>query len=146
RDAFQSPRLSPDGTRVAISVANRSALDVWAYDLARGTRLRLTTTGVNRRSVWSPDGTQIAFYAAADGGGHDLFIVPAAGGEPKRLLARPDRQFPDSWSPDGRFLAFEESSNAGGRGRDLWLLPIGEPARPLVVTRFNERSATIAPS
>jgi len=144
---FQSPRLSPDGKRVVVSVSDGSNLDLWSYEFERGTRLRLTTSGSNRRNVWSPDGTQIAFYATplqrAD---QDLYVMPSTGGEPKRLLARPGPQFPDTWSPDGRFLVFAEIEGAGGgRGRDLWLLPIGEPPRPLLVTRFYERGAVFSP-
>ena len=40
--------------------------------------------------------------------------MPSTGGEPKKLLARPGAQFPDTWSPDGRFLVFEEG---GGDSR-----------------------------
>jgi Tol biopolymer transport system component len=146
RDAFQSPRLSPDGARAAISIQSSTGLDLWLHDLERGSRLRLTTSGVNRRAVWSPDGSQITFYSTpSSGGDQDLFVIPAAGGEAKRLLARGGAQYPDSWSPDGRILVFEEPDSAAA-GRNLWLLPVGEAPRPLVVTRFNERGAVIAPS
>ena len=70
--------------------------------------------------------------------------MPSTGGEPKKLLARPRAQFPDTWSPDGRFLVFEESEANPAR-RDLWLLPIGEAPRPLLVTRFYERGAVFSP-
>ncbi len=151
RGGFQSPRLSPDGKRVAVSVSDGSHLDLWAYEFERGTRLKLTTTGLNRRSVWSPDGARIVFYSIAqEGGDQDLFVMPSTGGEPKRLLERPGSQYPDAWSPDGRFIAFAESGagvgSGGGPGRrDLWLLPLGEAPRPLLVSPFNERGAVVSP-
>ena len=68
------------------------------------------------------------------------------GGDPKKLLTRPGAQFPDAWSPDGRFLVFEEGEAAvGAARRDLWVLPIGEAPRPLLVTRFYERGAVFSP-
>ena len=143
---FQSPRLSPDGKSVVVSVSDGSRLDLWSYEFERGTRLRLTTTGRNRRTVWSPDGKRIAFYSTLqDGGDQDLFVMPSTGGEPTRLLARPGPQYPDTWSPDGRFIVFEESAAGVGVGRDLWLLPLGEAPRPLLVTRFHERGAVCSP-
>jgi len=157
KGAFQSPRLSPDGKRVVVSSVDGSNLNLWAYEFERGTRLRLTTTGNSRRTVWAPDGLQIAFYstparaAAADRGeqdpNQDLYVMPSTGGEPKKLVTRPGAQFPDTWSPDGRFLVFEEGEAATGPARrDLWVLPIGEAPRPLLVTRFYERGAVFSPN
>src|SRR4029077_5370555 len=100
-------------------------LNLWAYEFERGTRLRLTTAGSSRRTVWSPDGSQVAFYSTPPRAGganadreqrdpdQDLYVMPSTGGEPKKLLARPGAQFPDAWSPDGRFLVFEEGEAEG---------------------------------
>ena len=140
---FASPRLSPDGRRVIVNDGVR--LDLWSYEFDRGTRLRLTTSGSNRRSVWSPDGEQIAFYSTPPGGDQDLYVMPSTGGTPKQLLARPGPQYPDSWSPDGRFIIFEDGQGGLGATRDLWLLPIGGEPKPLVVTSFNERGAVLSP-
>jgi tRNA A-37 threonylcarbamoyl transferase component Bud32 len=142
QQAFQSPRLSPDGTRVAVSIVP----DIWVYELERGSRIRLTTEGSNRRSVWSADGAQIAFYSTPVGSfDQDLFVAPANGGPAKRLLARPGLQYPDSWSKDGRFLIFEDGEQGGAGRRDLWLLPIGGSPQSLLATRFYERGAVISP-
>jgi serine/threonine-protein kinase len=150
RGEFQSPRLSPDGKSVVVSVADGTSLDLWRYEFDRGTRLRLTTDGRSRRTTWSPDGKQVAFYTAElAGGGSDLYVISSTGGEPTRLLEKPGLQYPDSWSPDGRFLIFENGEGSGARisaRRDLWLLPIGEAPRPFVVTRFYERGAVFAPN
>jgi Tol biopolymer transport system component len=140
--AFQSPTLSPDGRRVAISIPP----DVWIYEFERGSRLRLTTEGMNRRSVWSSDGAQIAFYSTLPGSrDQDLFVVASSGGPSKRLLARSGPQFPDTWSKDGRFLIFEDGEQGGVFRRDLWLLPIGGEPQPLLSTRFYERGAVMSP-
>ena len=145
KDGFQSPRLSPEGRRVAVSIQEGSNLGLWTYEFERGTRLRLTTTGSSRRTVWSPDGTQVAFYSTPERAAEqDLYVVASTGGEPTRLLERPGLQFPDTWSPDGRVLVFEELE-VGTVRRDLWVLPVGEAARPLLATRFYERGAVFSP-
>jgi hypothetical protein len=152
---FQSPRVSPDGKRVVVSVSEGSSLDLWSYDLERGTRLRLTTSGNNRRTVWSSDGTQIAYYSNRAGtvaplppegsADQDLYVIPSTGGEPKLLLARPGPQYPDAWSADGRFIVFEDGESGNGARRDLWVLPLGGSPSPLVVTPFNEHGAVLSP-
>ena len=145
RGSFQSPRLSPDGTRVILSVVEEpNGTDLWMYEFARGTRLRLTTNGRSRRTVWSPDGQRLAFYSTPETGDQDLFVVPSAGGEPARLLERPRAQYPSSWSPDGRFLLFEEIEAATQR-RDVWVLPADESPKPVIVTGFYERGAVFSP-
>jgi eukaryotic-like serine/threonine-protein kinase len=142
---LRNPRLSPDGARMAAN--GLTPPDVWIVDLARGSRLRLTTDGHNRGAVWSPDGQRVAFFSApqmpqSGDVSQDLFVAPAVGGARRRLLERPGAQWPVSWSPDGRSLIFEDGP---GFSRDLWLLPLGEDPRPLAVTRFNERGGVFSP-
>ena len=145
RGSFQSPRLSPDGTRVVVSVSEEpTGTDLWMYEFARGTRLKVTTNGRSRRTVWSPDGQRLAFYSTPPKGDQDLFVVPTVGGEPARLLERPRPQYPSSWSPDGRFLLFEELEAAAMR-RDVWVLPADEAPKPVIVTGSYERGAVFSP-
>jgi hypothetical protein len=158
RGQFQSPRLSPNDKAVVVSASDGTSLGLWRYDFS-GTRRRLTTDSNSRRTVWSPDGTQLAFYLTRTTppvSDQDLYVMPSTGGEPQLLLKRPGLQYPDSWSPDGRFLIFEDAEGPGaniGARRDLWLLPIrqtpsgveADEPRPLLVTRFNERGAVFEP-
>ena len=55
-----------------------------------------------------------------------LWLVPAAGGEPKQLTTAPGANNHPRWSPDGKSIAFV--SHRGGSDQ-VWLLPIdgGEP-------------------
>jgi Tol biopolymer transport system component len=62
----------------------------------------LTIEGSNRRTVWSPDGTQIAYFSLPpEKSDQDLYVISSSGGSPTRLLQRPGPQWPDAWSPDG---------------------------------------------
>ena len=146
--AFLYPRLSPDDKRVAVSRSDSPGLDLWMYDLERGSGTRLTTEGNNRRTVWSPDGAQIAYFSLPrtpmEGASQEIFVMPSAGGQSKLLLARPGPQWPDSWSPDGQFLIFD--TGVTGESRDLWVQPIGGEPRTLIATRFNERGAVFSPN
>jgi Tol biopolymer transport system component len=103
------PAWSPRGDRVAF-------LDFGGIRVvpARGGNARRVTRGVNDSApVWSPDGRTIAFVRSdVNGLRQALYVVPAAGGRPRRIfggrrgvtMAR-DPQ----WSPDGRRLVFEAS-------------------------------------
>ena len=58
-----------------------------------------------RYPVFSPDGTQIAFTGEYDGN-LDVYVIPAAGGEPRRLTYHPDPDVPVGWTPDGKTILF----------------------------------------
>jgi hypothetical protein len=78
--SYLTPRLSPDGDRVAVSIDG----DVWVYYIEQGTRTRLTFDGANNGDpVWSPDGSRIAFRSereAKESRGRDTFWMRADGG------------------------------------------------------------------
>jgi dipeptidyl aminopeptidase/acylaminoacyl peptidase len=59
----------------------------------------------------SPDGSSIAYVVtvmdkAANRGSSDIWLVPARGGEPRRLTSSPAADMNPRWSPDGRTIAF----------------------------------------
>jgi dipeptidyl aminopeptidase/acylaminoacyl peptidase len=82
----------------------------------------------------SPDGRLVVYVVGAldrEAGktNSDLWLVPMAGGEPKRLTTTPGTNNHPRWSPDGKTIAF--TSSRGGSSQ-VWLLPIdGGEARPL---------------
>ncbi len=52
--AYLDPRLSPDGRRLAVSIAGENQ-DIWVYDMGRQTLSRLTfDPGVDETPVWTP--------------------------------------------------------------------------------------------
>src|SRR5262249_20924291 len=54
--AYISPRLSPDGTRVAVEIRDQEN-DIWVFDFARETLTRVTfAPGLDQAPTWMPDG------------------------------------------------------------------------------------------
>ena len=65
--AYGTPRLSPDGTRVAAEIYDQNT-DIWTWDFARETLSRLTfDSSGNGMSVWTPDSRQIIFESGRAG-------------------------------------------------------------------------------
>jgi serine/threonine-protein kinase len=136
---YASPRISPDGRRVA--VLNQG--QVWIYDLTRGTLSPLTSeptlTGNNS---WTPDGKRIVFQSGTP---LNLFWQPSDGsGKAERLSTNQYRQGPGSWSPDGNTLAFVETNPK--TGQDIWVLRLSDnKSEPFLQTQFNEGGPQFSP-
>ena len=142
--AYAYPRLSPDGTRVAIDVFDDEN-DVWVWDLTRETLTRLTFA-VERDGfpVWTPDGRRVVFESHRAGEGN-LFAKSADGtGAVERLAESPTHQSPLSMSPDGEWLVFQDGNEGSRR---LALLPSnGEPSWELLLeSGFNEQNGELSP-
>ena len=86
--AYTYPRISPDGTRVALDVRDQEH-DIWILDLARDDALtRLTFAAqTDQYGQWTADGQHVVFSSQRLGA-YDIFTKAADGtGEVKRLLA-----------------------------------------------------------
>ena len=142
---FVYPRVSPDGRRVAVTIASPDGDDVWIIDTDRRSRSRFTTERQNIEPAWTPDGTQIAF-SSTGAGSWDLWWKPTvSSGEAELLLERKGIQFPGSWSPDGSILAFYERQPE--TALDLYTLAVDGDRVPseLLVTPANEHSPMFSP-
>jgi serine/threonine-protein kinase len=65
---YASPRVSPDGRRIAVSIGQPPYIsDIWVYDIGSGTLTRLTTSGTNDGPEWTPDGRRIAWTSVGRG-------------------------------------------------------------------------------
>jgi hypothetical protein len=99
----------------------------------------------------APDGAQIAYATSQDLEGEqggmngpqmDVWMVPAAGGEPRKLVQFGSRIWDLWWSADELTV----SSNMGGAHNDLWTIPLKEPelARKLTSGQADEDAPSIS--
>ncbi len=109
---YASPRLSPDGTRVALDIRDQEN-DVWVWDLARETLIRVTSDpGVDQAPTWMPDGRRLVFSSQAGGLGGSLFWQAADGtGKAERLSEGPIFQRPSAVLADSTRVLFSESTS-----------------------------------
>jgi serine/threonine protein kinase len=150
---YYTPRLSPDGKKLAVSDGGITRGNILVYDLQRDKMTSLTFDGQGHFSpVWASDGKHVIYrshYAAA--GEYTLEWARADGsGEPLRLLTSKTAVLPYSISNDGRHLAYLTSKN----GYDIWTLPIdvgdsdhpkpGNP-EPFLTTSSNELEPVFSP-
>ena len=152
---YEQPRISPDGKRLALSVGDHGARDIWVYDWQRDTMSRLTFgPGLNTDPVWTPDGQHIAFSSTrGTTPAPNLYWMRADGtGQIEKLAESTGPQYPGSWSPDGKFLSYYEGSLV--TGFDIWILPFEgdaktglKPGKPFVFlnTPASEQAPAFSP-
>ena len=80
-----SPRISPDGTRIAFSALARSGWEIMMYSLELNRLLTFPHMGgTNLSPAWSGDGTKIAF-SSSRGGDPEIYVADASGGNARRM-------------------------------------------------------------
>ena len=82
----------------------------------------------------SPDGKLVVYVMSeldrsTEKSNSDLYLIPVAGGEPKRLTTSSGPDNHPRWSPDGKTISFVSTRSGSAQ---VWLLPIdGGEARQL---------------
>lgn len=122
-----------NGTDIVFSYAG----DLYTAPIAGGEARRLTShVGYEIFPRFSPDGKTIAFTGEYDGN-REVYIIPADGGEPRRLTytatnARDDvgdRMGPNNivmtWTPNGEGVVYRNRISDGFDGR-LWTAPLSD--------------------
>ncbi len=148
---YFNPQISPDGSKVALTVeaaGNRDNRDIWIWDLVHKTLTRLTFEGSNQNPLWTPDGKRIAFYSrrqavlsiywkAADGAGKDELLRSTSG---------MPTSFPASWADNGKTLVLAEWM-ALVNGFDIGMLSIegDRKWKPLLNEKYHEAQPQISP-
>lgn len=165
-------RVSPDGRLAVFTVesakldAGRYETDLWIVPLDGSAPARQMTfrAGSETSPRWSPDGTRVAFLAK-EGDHTQVWSLPVAGGEARRLTSHPESIAALDWAPDGkRLLALAPAAETeeeqkrkkerddgyllgrNWRNRRLWTLDAESGAMaPLTDGAFHVRAARWAP-
>ncbi len=142
-----TPRMSPDGKKLATTVRDGAGQDVWVYDIERDSMTRLTFgTQTFVSAIWSPDGRFIIcgsignglFWTRADGGGQPQPLVGTGKGI----------SFPHAISSDGKRLVYYEIAGLP----QIWTVSLeqsdglkaGTPER-YMTTRSADAAAAFSP-
>jgi serine/threonine-protein kinase len=120
--SYDTPRFSPDGNRVAVSVATDVGSNIWLYDRKAGTLSPLTSGRVSDvRPEWTPDGKRVLFNSVGRAASPQTIWWQAADGSDAPALvavysagAVVEAQI----SPDGGTLLARV--NGGGAVNDIW--------------------------
>jgi len=142
-DAF-SPRLSPDGRRIAYYRTVDGNADIWTLTVEQGMLGRFTSGSVNELNpIWSSDGKHIV-YGANRTGVFDIVQKNTDGSGGEQLLFKSAvNKAPLDMSPDGRFLLYRTLDSK--TSFDIWALPVTGKPFPVAQSRFAEREAAFSP-
>ena len=141
-----TPRVSPDGKRIAITIQDGSNQDIWVYEPERDAMTRLTSGGgVFAYPVWTRDGRHVVYGTFTSG----LRWSRADGGQPQVLLAGRTPQLPTAFSRDGTWLAYFQADG----DPQIWSVPIepdsgglkaGKPER-FLTTKYIDLDGSFSP-
>jgi serine/threonine protein kinase/Tol biopolymer transport system component len=139
---FESPRLSPNGDKIAITVLDQGA-DIYIWDFARATFTPVTfDPGRDRWPLWYPDGNRLVYSPnTADG----WQTVDSSGSpEPFEGIAN-DEGFPTSFLPNGSgVFVFSERGNGND---DIAFVPLDDAGEVVVLlnSKADESHPEISP-
>jgi len=141
--------ISPDGKRVVFALGD-PLLDIWVWDLAHGTRMRLTFDPVTHMMPsWSPDGQKIAYMSQgalftagstlhakpSNGSGQDELLMPADPAGAGRNVLWPE------WSRDNRYLVYQRQS--GPTDGTVWAMPLFGGRTPFPVVQLDTPQGSV---
>jgi serine/threonine-protein kinase len=147
--AYLYPRVSPDGTRLAVEIRDEEN-DIWVLDFARQTLTRATFgQAIESGPVWMQDGRHFVFsQLGASGAGTSigLFLRAADGTGDAEVLEVPSgfsqSMRASSVSPDGNDIVTWTVQGSN----DLMMLTLSDRRiRPFMQTPFVERNGEFSP-
>jgi eukaryotic-like serine/threonine-protein kinase len=141
---YDGPRYSPDGRRLVARIQDPVGFNIWVFDFARATSLRLTFDGQSYYPEWTRDGTRIVYPHTIKGETGLWWKQAGGGGDAEPLYDPPQAQWESSWLPDGKRFVVRQNDSVSGR--DLWLVTLPDKhAVPLVVTQYSEQDPKVSP-
>ena len=141
------PRLSPDGTRIAVAIRESSEdWNIWVYDLRRDVLSRVTRDEkMESNPVWLPNGRELVFCSDVDDS-PSLYRVSADGsGDARQLTTGDSPEWPLAATNDGKSILVDQWNR--GRAVDIVIMDAaGEgESRPLVATDLLEGNSALSP-
>jgi serine/threonine-protein kinase len=156
--AITSPRVSPDGARVAVTMdeggigGRRFAPDVWTLDVASGALSRLTSDGASQRPVWTTDGKRIMYLVRRRDSAFLRSLASDGSGVPSTLVADsstgPRSLFEVAAGPPDGYSLYRSGNGGDGSFTQLLISPTSDPRsmKAFLATAAFEISPAISPS
>jgi tricorn protease len=116
---------------------------LWSVPRDGGEARQLTTLGHESGPLFSPDGKWIAFTGSYDGNA-DVYVMPAQGGEPKRLTWHPGNDNVVGWTPDSKKILFTSAREAYADFERLYTVPV-DGGVPTVLPMWRGEAASFSP-
>jgi Tol biopolymer transport system component len=154
---------SPDGKSLAFTdETSADTFGIFLLSVETLERRRLTTLPEKHQGdfvpAFSPDGRWVAFARVGIGTTPGLYVVPVAGGEPRRVGLGDAGTWGEpkglTWAPDGNSILASWSPSQWARGATLWRVPAsggvpqevgigGDNARHPSISRRGNRLAFV---
>jgi TolB protein len=94
-----SPRVSPDGSRVAFSSLTRNGWEIVMYSLDLNRMVSFPRfAGTNLSPAWAADGTRLAF-SSSRGGDPEIYVMDNSGLNPRRITTARGPDVSPVWNP-----------------------------------------------
>jgi serine/threonine-protein kinase len=137
---YAAPSLSPRGDRIAVEI-EEDGFDVWTLDAERPRLTKLTSGGVNRYPMWTPDGTHVGVVERRE---NFLYSQAPDRDGVRKLVQAALPIWLGSWTRDMRTLVYMLQDSK--TDSDLWAIDIEtHAARPLVQTQAREYGGRLSP-
>ena len=106
-----SPRISPDGSRLAFSSLTKTGWDILIYSIDLNRVLSFPRLGgTNLSPAWSPDGARLAL-SSSRGGNSEIYVCDASGGNLHRMTTGKGPDVSPAWNrKTGAQIAFVSGS------------------------------------
>jgi tricorn protease len=137
----RSQVYSPDGKLLAYLSDQSGEDEIWVFDLAAGTRRRLTQQATPKSEpVWAPNSTKLAYTAD-----NRIFEVSVSGGDPRELAHNPAGGFSLlEYAPDNAWLLY--SRRDVDQNADVYVFdPASKSEYRLTPNPFTEMAGALSP-
>lgn len=145
--AFWHPRWSPDGSRIAITIARTGGSDLWIIDVKSKSLTKLTNSlGSDDQVAWSPDSKRV-IYRSVEPAGTTIKMIPADGsGAATTIPLTTQDLYAAVFTPDGQSIVYR-SGDMSTPMSDIYVAPVagGGPSRTLASGPTSEIDPVLSP-